>query len=94
MPDYAWRDNRHAILGTVYLYFTHGCDETKIPVAAIDSFIAAHQDAVGSLTEAKVRAAVQAVRKLDTDSGWLGPSKDLVEIWNALLPLRSTFPPP
>lgn len=93
MPDYAWKNNRHAILGTVYLYFAYGCDVTKIPATAIDSFVAAHQDPVGSLSASKVRDAVKAVRYLDTGTG-LQPSKDLVAIWNALLPLRSTFPPP
>lgn len=92
MPDYAWKNNRHAILGTVYLYFAYRCDEKQIPASAIGSFIAAHQDTAGSLTEEKVRAAVQAVRKLDKGTGKFGPSQDLVDIWTALLPLRSTFP--
>jgi hypothetical protein len=92
MADYAWRNNRHAILGTVYLYFAYGCHETKIPATAIRSFIAAHQDAAGSLTDASVRAAVHAVRKLDTGNGKFRASKDLVAIWNALLPLRPTLP--
>ena len=92
MSDYAWRNNRHAILGTVYLYFAYGCNETKIPLSVISSFIAAHQDAKGSLTESKVRAAVQAVRKIDTGTGKYGPSQDLTDIWQALLPLRGSFP--
>lgn len=92
MPDYSWKNNRHAILGTVYLYFAYGCDETKIPSSAIDSFITAHQDSRGSLSESKVRAAVQAVRKLDTGAGMYGASQDLRDIWSALLPLRMNFP--
>jgi len=92
MPDYAWKNNRHAILGTVYLYFAYGCDEKQIPSSVINSFVAAHQDAEGSLTESKVRAAVQAVRKLDKGTGMYGASQDLRDIWEALLPLRSTFP--
>ena len=92
MPNYSWKNNRHAILGTIYLYFAYGCDETQIPSNVIGSFIAAHQDPAGSLTASKVRAAVQAVRKLDKGTGMYGPSQDLIDIWNALLPLRSTFP--
>ena len=92
MPNYAWKDNRHAILGTVYLYFAYGCHEKEIPSSVISTFIDAHQDAEGSLTESKVRAAVQAVRNLDTGEGMYGPSQDLRQIWEALLPLRPTFP--
>ncbi len=92
MPNYSWKNNRHAILGTVYLYFAYGCDEQRIPTNVIASFIAAHQDADGSLTESKVRAAVHAVRKLDKGSGKFGSSEDLDAIWEALLPLRSAFP--
>jgi len=76
----------------VYLYFAYGCDEEKIPASVINSFIAAHQDAADSLTDSKVRAAVQAVRKLDKGTGKYGPSQDLVDIWTALLPLRAKFP--
>lgn len=91
MPNYVW--SSHVILGTVYLYYAYGCHERQIPLSVIRAFVAAHQDPQGALTENKVRAAVQAVRKLDKGTGMYGPSQDLRDIWDALLPLRPNFPP-
>lgn len=90
--SYSWESNPVAILGTIYLYFAHNLHESNIPPAAMTSFIATHQDAAGELTPDKVRAAVQAVRKVDTGTGKFGPSQRLQAIWTALQPVRGMFP--
>jgi hypothetical protein len=88
---YSWENNPVAILGTVYLYFAHGRHEGNISQNAMATFIATHQDAEGQLTDSKVRAAVQAVRRLDTGDGMYRPSQRLEAIWAALQPVHNQF---
>jgi hypothetical protein len=89
-PSYSWEAHPVAILGTIYLYFAYGRHEEKIPNDVINVFVSAHQDG-DALTADKVRAAVQAVRKLDTGNGKFGPSQKLQAIWDAMATIRSQF---
>jgi hypothetical protein len=89
-PRYSWNDHPEAVLGTVYLYFSFGCDPRNVPDEEVAAFVRRHQDR-GRLSTEKVRAALSAVGHLDGGGG-LGPSHLLRDIWDALANLRDRLP--
>ncbi|MFH0902195.1 MAG: hypothetical protein V2A73_16305 [Pseudomonadota bacterium] len=83
MPDqHTWKEVE--ILGLTYLWLFYDRSAASVPLKEIELFIERHDPQRSTLTENKVRAALEAQDTAAGGHGHYEPSKRCQEIWDAL----------